>query len=128
MKNAFANNKGQGLGVQYTTTFFLVTAFVVAMTVYVQRTVQGRIRDAREYMVRTVNGVYTDPSLNVRGKPYKEYEPYYVDTTVLRDSQRKETERLLQTYPAPAGIFRLDVDDENITQIETNQASPRAAD
>ena len=59
---------------EYAITFFLIVAVISAMSLMVKRALQGRIFEARNTMIRTVNAV-AGPG----GVPL-EYEPYYVET------------------------------------------------
>ena len=118
------NHKGQGITVQYTLTFFLVIAVIGAMTVYVRRAIQGRVRDARTYMVMTVNSVFHDPSVNALGNLYWEYEPYYANADVTRGTD--SIERL--STPQPGGVTWIDYDSSVTTNASSTQAPPRDAD
>ncbi len=125
------NNKGQNIAVQYVLTFFLVVGVVVSMTVYVRRVIQGRIRDARSFMVRTVNDmVRNDPRFvydtdSFVGKLYWEYEPYYLNSEADRFYDSQETR---QNYPGSAGgVFQRDTDQTTTTRATSRQVSPREA-
>ena len=63
------NQHGSTSLAEYAVTVFLVIATLTAMTVYVQRTFQARMRDARHYMVSTVGDacdpVYCSPAANL---------------------------------------------------------------
>ena len=52
--SAMKNQRGTTSLAEYAVTVFLVIAVVTAMTMYVQRTLQARMRDARHYMAKTV--------------------------------------------------------------------------
>ncbi len=109
----FKNNKGQGIAVQYVLTFFIVVGFVAAMSIYIRRVIQGRIHDARGFMVSTVNAVY-------EGNVYAEYEPYYLNTETQRAFDSTEIRRELNDY-------RYDVDQATTTQTTATQAPPKDA-
>ena len=115
------NNKGQGIAVQYVLTFFLVIGVVSAMSVYFRRALLSRIRDARNYMVRTVDEVYS-------GNLYLEYEPYYVKTEQTRYTDRTDTRSLMGSLPASSGIFQYDIDLTTITLTNSVQTPPKEAD
>ena len=121
MFKLFHNNKAQAITVQYVIIFFIVLGVIAAMSTYVQRALQGRIRDASIFMGRTVNEVYTGPI-------YVSYEPYYTNSESLRDVDSQQTRQLYQSFPLSSGIFQLDVNDTTVSQTATNQAPPRAAD
>lgn len=79
------NKRGQGQAVEYAVIFFIAVAAIAAMTVYVKRGVQARIRGARNYAWFQVNGVAN------KYVPV-EYEPYYVQTKTLKDEDMLQTQ------------------------------------
>lgn len=76
------NNSGQAVAVEYAVIFLIVVAVIVAMTTYVNRSLQGRIHDARNYMYIQVNSVY---NVYRSGIMPAGYEPYYVETKKDKD-------------------------------------------
>jgi len=77
------NNKGQAILSEYVMIFFVVIAALVAMTTFVQRGLEARIHDARNFMINSVvnSGACDANCLKATGAagnqiPY-EYEPYY---------------------------------------------------
>ncbi len=90
-----ANNKGQGSLPEYVVTFFVVVAAGVAMTTYIQRSLQAKIRDSRDYM-RDIASKECDANCQTAagikiGKIPREYEPYYskADSQAERNSEVK---------------------------------------
>ena len=101
--------KGQTVLPEYVVLFFLAIAAVLGMSLFVQRGLQGRLRDAREYMLdmaaqgcleadmqSNAVGVSLDCQgagrlKNARLAP--EYEPYYgrVASTIHADQNDDET-------------------------------------
>ncbi len=75
------NNKGQTVFTEYVVIFFIVVAAAATMTVFVQRALQGRIRDAKNYLISTVDNTAVMDSNFVHaahGRPQLiGYEPYY---------------------------------------------------
>lgn len=67
---------------QYALVFFVVIAAVTAMTIYVRRGLQGRIRDARTHMIDTIK-----TRADIGDIPLA-YEPYYIN----RESNRLATQ------------------------------------
>lgn len=73
--------------------FFMAIAAIVAMTVFVQRGLQSRMRDAKMYMVdRATDGCVSAVGTNCKGLSATgqfnyEYEPYYTAQTA--DVSRK---------------------------------------
>ena len=89
------NNKGQTILSEYVMIFFVVIAAAVAMTTFVQRGLEARIHDTRNFMINTVtnSGACDANCLNAAGVtgnqiPY-EYEPYYTvsDANVAQNQQ-----------------------------------------
>jgi len=98
------SKKAQAISGEYAIVLFLGVAVAVAMTVFFKRTVQGRIHDARDYMIGEVR---TRTAGVFNGNLYKEYEPYYGNTRadVVRTAQDKS--RL--SPGATSGIFQKDI-------------------
>jgi len=107
--------------------FFVVGAVISSMSVYVRRAVQGRMRDARHYMVVQVNDVYSG---NIAlGNLALEYNPYYLESVSYRSQDQTETRRLLgSTLPtASSGIAEIEYDNITRTRTFSNTAPPRNA-
>jgi len=92
MAQIMTGNKGQSSLPEYVATFFIVIAAVVAMTVYIQRSIQARIKDSRDHMVSVAAGecgpdCRAAAGISGSGIP-REYEPYYgrVDSRTSRNS------------------------------------------
>ena len=91
------NNKGQTILSEYVMIFFVVIAAAAAMTVFVQRGLEARIHDARNFMITTVtnSGACDANCLNAAGVtgnriPY-EYEPYYAQMFADIGQNEQET-------------------------------------
>ena len=91
--------KGQTIMPEYIIAFFLVMTAMVAMTVYVQRALQARIHDARNYMINDamagINACGSDcqnasADTFANGQLVKEYEPYYGQTNSIVDHTTTE--------------------------------------
>ena len=90
------NNKGQSILSEHVMVFFIVVAALVAMTTFVQRGLQARIHDARNFMVNSVNSVCDANCLAATGgKIANEYEPYYAQ--MLSDQVHNEETNLSAT-------------------------------
>lgn len=118
------NKKGQGMTVQYVLTFFLVVALVSAMSVYVRRTLQARIRGARNWMGITVNAVTSNPSYNLVGNYLISYEPYYANQTAVREVDSSEIRQHMGNVPSSPGTFQLDYDHQVTTESTSYQLPP----
>jgi len=84
------NRRGQGVTVEYAVLFFIVIAAITAMSTYSKRAIQGRVRDARNYVVRQVEPAYANGRTN--SQFYFEYEPYYTQTTTDKNELTQTTE------------------------------------
>ncbi|MBI3314569.1 MAG: hypothetical protein HYZ86_01325 [Candidatus Omnitrophica bacterium] len=93
MVRGISGKKGQSSLPEYVVTFFLVIAAVVAMTVYIQRSIQAKTKDARDYMVGLASAECDDDcraAAGIGGNTIPgEYEPYYgkVDSRTSRNSE-----------------------------------------
>ena len=112
MLRSLKDERAQAVLGEYVLVFLIVAGMVTAMTVYFKRTVQGKIRDARNFAVRNVfqitNGVYT-------GNLYLEYEPYYTNTVSL--ISRDSTQEVSIIPDNAMGYFRKTMND--VTSIDT---------
>lgn len=137
------DHKGTTSLAEYAVTVFLVVATITAMTIYIQRTLQARMRDARHYMVKTVgeecDQVYCGPAanlgtyqFNVGGLPAgvqrigDQYEPYYAQVNSIVDNDRARNKRLVASSGS-AGIFMDDRQTTTNTSTYSNQAAPSYA-
>lgn len=99
----FKNNRGQGNAIEYAVVFFMVVAIVSGMSTYAKRSIQARVRGARNYMWVQVNGVYNQA---ITGEPMPvEYEPYYVKTKSIKEEQTTQTEGVT-TWPGHEGVYQ----------------------
>lgn len=80
-KKLIKNKKAQQTA-EYALLIALVVAAVIAMQTYAQRTIQGRIRDAGDYLSTQTSALGTTD----------QYEPYYLTTdyNVYRDDLTKK--------------------------------------
>ena len=96
------NNKGQSIIAEYSMIVFIVIAALVAMTSFVQRTFQGRIHDARNYLINSVNTACDSNCQAASGGVRYEYEPYYMQTYSL--VQQSDNETTTATIGSAKGI------------------------
>jgi hypothetical protein len=111
-------NDGQATMTEYLVVFFLVIGAIVSMSVYVQRALQGRIRDARVYMINEAAQAHQGPI-------YYEYEPYYgyVSSNVARGGNNT----IDLTGGAGTSIFRKRTSESVDIKTFSNQAPPKDA-
>ena len=127
LKNLQKNNAQIVIG-EYVLLFFVVTAVIGAMTIYVRRALQGRLRDAQLAMYETATPeiwVGTGVPL-VAGQTFffLDYEPYYVNRTAMISRTQNETRRLSGSFNAASGIFRYEVDNRTQAQMDSVQLPP----
>jgi Flp pilus assembly pilin Flp len=82
-KKLIKNKKAQNTA-EYAILISLVVAGIIAMQTYAQRALQGRVRDASQYMTNQTSGL---------GSTFQ-YEPYYLDTDYDITRNDEETRRL----------------------------------
>jgi hypothetical protein len=117
------DNRAQAIMGEYLLVFFLVIGMIMAMSLYLRRSFQGRMHDARDTMVQIVR----DRAGNaVNGTWYVEYEPYYMntDSTVTRSSVVRDS----LSGGGGFGIARKDYDDRTAVRTISETAPPKAAD
>ncbi len=118
---------------EYALTIFLVVGVVVVMTTYVRRSLEGRMRDARHYMINAVSNVCSSDvncmnATNLGGKNAigEQYEPYYISVV---GNQNLDSFKRKGLYVASSGKEEFD----SYSNIETQgnsysgQAPPRVS-
>lgn len=123
MLRALKNTNAQAVMGEYVMVIFLVLAVLMAMMVYFRRAVQARIHDARDYMVTEVRartmGVFD-------GNLYREYEPYYGNTSATVFRSVDDESRVLPG--ASSGIFQKVYDSTTVVRVNSETAPPREFD
>ena len=104
---------------EYILVFFLAIGALVAMTVYVQRALQARIRDGNRYMVQQAAKAHNAAIA-------LEYEPYYANISSYTDRNQREDSYLVGRAGS-TGIFQKVVNSEIKSQAATDQAAPKDA-
>lgn len=133
MKTLKHERKGQMVTSEYVLLFFVVIAAISAMSLYVQRGMQARQRDARKYMMNlastacttaSVNGVdcmaATVNTANGATALAQEYEPYYLDSSsdIRRDSADK---RMLDAASTAGKSYAT----STVIKTDSNQSPPK---
>lgn len=99
------DNKGQSVMSEYVMVFFLVIGALVAITVFVQRALEARMHDARNYMI---NAITDSGACNANcvaaagGNIFYEYEPYYAVS--IADARRNASDTMGTTSGNPQSI------------------------
>ena len=121
--------KGQAVFGEYVLLAVIVVAVVTAMTVYVRRALQGRVRDSIMSSAATArtpfskNGGVTFESYT--GVVHLQYEPYYANRASFIDQQSDSVRTL--TAGGSSGIYHEDINDKMYIQTYSNQAPPKDA-
>mgnify|MGYP007077447480 CR=1 FL=1 len=125
MLRTINNNRAQSVMGEYVLTFFLVVAFMTAMTLYLKRSLQGYVRDAKNQMGNVVEnraaGFYTGPV-------YTEYEPYYTNSMAAVSRSLGQTDRLAPSPGFTTGIFSKTFNERTDSQIKSDVLPPKLAD
>ena len=124
------NKKGQGMAAEYVITFFLVLAVVSSMSVYLRRSLQGRVRDSYNFMMQSVLDGY---AASERLPQYTDgipvwYEPYYALTSANRFINSTETRRGFASPGFTSGIAEKEYDTTTSLRAVSNQLAPAYAD
>ena len=122
MFKIFKTCKAQVIFAEYVITFVLVVVTVMAMTFYVRRVAQARIRDTSRHMVTQIRAtapVYT-------GNIWYQYEPYYANSAATRDQQGWSQGQLLPHFGG-SGIFRQSVIEDRGANSVGTQLPPKDA-
>ena len=118
--------KGQSIAGEYAVLFVVVVAAMIAMSVFIKRSVQARWLDMRKYVVLTANAV-VDGYYN--GPLYYEYEPYYTNTTSDTKRAMMVEQRLIASQTGhPVDIFRRTEDMHVDVFTNSTTAAPRYAE
>ncbi len=109
--------------------FFIVIAALVAVTTFVQRSLQGRIQDAKSFMIASVNDACDDHCRAATGNTIlNEYEPYYARQ--FSNVQRNEEDNQGQTRGDKQGTGSIYYQwDKSTTNVISNsiQLPPQCA-
>ena len=118
MLKKIQTKRGQATMAEYVVIFFLGIGAIVAMSVFVQRTLQARIHDARNYMISETAQAHQGPI-------HYEYEPYYgnVVSTVVR-KHNDETDLF---GGGATGIFQKALNQQTAVSTVSRQAPPKDA-
>lgn len=114
------NRRAQAVMGEYVLTVFMVVLMVIGMTVYFKRSIQGRIRDAKVYMINEVRqrtSGYYDNEL------YYEYEPYYINTNA--EVTRDLSPTILLDAGGSSGIFTKIFNDTTVILTNSETAAPK---
>jgi hypothetical protein len=108
---------------EYVVLIFLVVAAITGMTIFLQRALQGTIRDANYTMIRTAINAQTADDYSGQ-----HYEPYYVNRTAIISQQSRDQDQLWAVGTTPnSGIFREDMEEQTDMTTTSSQLPPKEA-
>ncbi|MDE2221700.1 MAG: hypothetical protein KGK03_01375 [Candidatus Omnitrophica bacterium] len=113
------NNKGQSILAEHVMVFFVVIAAITAISVLVQRGLQARIHEARNFAVDSVINACDINCLKATGRIPHEYEPYYMVTTANIQTNEAQAEGTTTGNPQALGVKYL-TSENTSTQIGSN--------
>jgi len=129
------NKKGVSSIAEYLVTFFLVIGAFIAMSIYIQRNFQARMRDARSYMINSVSeqcvsnpncmqatGLQGNSSIGLQ------YEPYYAQATSDTISNKTSHKGLEGAGVGSEGIFIAHAEAKSNVTSYSNQLAPFMAE
>src|SRR3569623_1292015 len=107
----YRNRKGTATLAEYSITILLVVAALTAMTTYVKRALQAKMRDARHYMIETAT---TGCEVNCRNAAHiaegstiaQQYEPYYTQSSAGISLDSETNKMLLASEKGSSGDFK----------------------
>ena len=119
----------------------MVIAAIVAISVYVQRALQARVRDAKIFMVdraaagcKQADDESRDVQVNCQGaagmkdgRIRYEYEPYYAQVNAVVWRAQRERKAQGATGPGTSGFFRKQFDDATEVESTSVQSPPKDA-
>ena len=118
MTRLHVNNRAQTVMPEYVLLFLLATVTIVVMTVYTQRALQARLRDAQVLMINKARDA-ADKDI-----PYQ-YEPYYGRVASLVGRAENSTSRL--EPGGSSGIFTKYINETTSVQSQSDQLPPAFA-
>jgi hypothetical protein len=114
----FRDNSGQTISAETVIIFVLVVVAIMAMSVYVRRGVQARVRDA---VIFTRDEA--DAALGGANVVTLQYEPYYVLSAAQVNQQSTDLSRIVVN-----GDFQRDSQQSRVMVTNSTQLAPKERD
>lgn len=122
------NDRGQSSLGEYILIITIVLAFAVAITVYVQRALQARMFDGRNYAVTQAREACNANCLAATGGGIaREYEPYYGHIVSHTDRNMVDSSSIEGGVNEREGIFRKSTDLHSTVNTVSKQRPPKDA-
>ncbi len=127
----WANKKGSASIAEYAITFLLVVGAGMAISTYVQRSLQANIRNAGQYVIASASSAcgascMNATNLNGQTRIQDQYEPYYTKTSTGIVSNVANQKALVASSDK-AGVFIAKANVNNKVNAVNNQAAPKDA-
>ena len=118
-------NNGQTTG-EYAIMIFVIIIAISSMTIFIKRALLGRIRDARNYMISTVNATYTATRSGSTPEVVSfEYEPYYAQTNSLISRENNDQFNLSRGGGGRTGQFTATFNETTTVNTTSVQLPPK---
>ncbi len=122
------NKRGQATLPEYVLLLMIVVAFVTAITIYVQRGLQARILDGRNYAVDQARRECNGNCLAATGGGMsREYEPYYGHIISKTDRGMEDLSTIEGGVDEKEGVYKKYTDIRTTVNTESRQRPPRDA-
>ncbi|MBF0490972.1 MAG: hypothetical protein HQL15_10280 [Candidatus Omnitrophica bacterium] len=122
------NKRGAASLAEYAIIILVVVAVGMGMTTYVRRSLQARMRDARQYMIASVNtacDASCQQAANIVGRGVRgQYEPYYTQVNSAINADSVSTRRLVATEGTNPGNFIVELNSQTQSDSNSKQLSP----
>ena len=119
------NNKGQSILSEHVMIFFVAVAAVTVMTTYVQRSLEARIHDVRNFVVNSANSACDANCQEATGNKISyEYEPYYTKMSTTARHNSSETHGITPGKPRVIGSIYSKSNNEQTNSVSTSNLLP----
>jgi len=122
MFKSLKKSKAQA-AMQYASLIAIIAMVIIAMTAFIKRLLNARIRDASEYLHQTVEQAHQET--NAIGNVQWQYEPYYTQSSAITNRVSQTTKNLFGA--GTTGISRTTINDTVIVNSTSGLAPPGAA-
>ncbi len=112
---------------EYILVFILVVAVVAAMAVYIQRSLQGRLRDGRHYAMTKFREECVRTNCVGTGEVGEQYEPYYLQSKANIATDSLKHKGLMTSKLGSSGIFVARTSSNNQSNAQATQLPPMNA-
>ena len=126
MLRIIKNKKAQAVSAEYVIALSIIVGMMSAMSIYVKRAIQARIRDARYEMANIVKDRVAG---RVKGNIWRAYEPYYLN---IKSNVTRTTLKVQKLGGATAtfetGTYVKKIEEATVLKRVSITAPPNEAD